>query len=39
MSHLVQNKDEVDLNDEEIVLHDFVPVNNIFLNGDGDLNH
>ncbi len=33
--NLLQNKDEVVLNDEGMVLHDFVPVNNIFLNGDG----
>ena len=33
----LQNKDKVVLDDEGMILHDFVPVNNIFLNGDGEI--
>ncbi len=32
---MLQNKDKVVLDDEGMVLRDFVPVNNIFLNSDG----
>ncbi len=32
---MYQNKDKVVLDDEGVVLHDFVPVNKIFLDGDG----
>ncbi len=34
-SHLLQNKDGEVLDDEGMVLCDFVPVNNNFLNSDG----
>ncbi len=36
-SHWLQNKDKVVLDDEGMILHDFVPVNNIFLHGDGEV--
>ncbi len=36
-THWFQNKDKVVLDDEEMILCGFVPVNNIFLNGDGEV--
>ncbi len=36
-SYWLQSKDKVILDDEEIILHDFVPINNIFLHGSGDV--
>ncbi len=36
-SHWLQNKDKVVLDDEGMILCDFVPVSNIFLHGDGEV--
>ena len=36
-SHWLQNKDKVVLDDKGMILCDFVPVNNIFLHGDGEV--
>ncbi len=36
-SHWLQNKDKVVLDDEGMILCDFVPVNNIILHGDGEV--
>ncbi len=36
-SHLLQNKDKVVLDDEGIILHDFLPINKVFLDGNGEI--
>ncbi len=36
-SHWLQNKDKVVLDDEGIILSDFVFINNVFLDGNGQI--
>ncbi len=36
-SHWLQNKDKVVLDDEGMILCGFVPINNVFLDGNGEV--